>query len=78
MEYDQADFDAIRSVTARGIIVVEAAGNGSMNLDNPIYERRFSRAVQDSGAITVGASDGGGSLVTACFSNHGSRVDAHG
>ncbi len=77
-EYYQADFDAIRAATARGIIVVEAAANGSMNLDSPIYDGRFNRSVRDSGAIMVGASAGGGSLMPACFSSFGSRVDVHG
>ncbi|HWN82899.1 MAG TPA: hypothetical protein VNM87_12435, partial [Candidatus Udaeobacter sp.] len=35
MEWDQACFDAILTHTASGIIVVEAGGNGGMNLDGP-------------------------------------------
>ncbi len=85
----QAEYDAIFSATARGVIVVEAAGNGSMNLDSPLYGGRFDPAVRDSGAIMVGASEvesgttpsGALSLTTnhepACFSNYGSRVDVH-
>ncbi|MGW6459230.1 S8 family serine peptidase [Streptomyces sp. NPDC055078] len=67
-----AEFDAISQATARGIIVVEAAGNGTMNLDG--YPE-FNRTIRDSGAIIVGASVGGGSNSPACFTNHGSRVD---
>ena len=55
MEYWQADFDAIQLATSRGIHVVEAAGNGAVNLDHAIYERRFDRTLRDSGAIMVGA-----------------------
>ncbi|HEX5053448.1 MAG TPA: S8 family serine peptidase [Planctomycetota bacterium] len=45
---------AIENVVATGVIVVEAAGNGSENLDHPIYGGWFSIA-QDSGALIVGA-----------------------
>jgi hypothetical protein len=52
--------------TNKGVIVVEAAGNGAENLDDPIYSVRppgfpaawtnpFNRANRDSGAIIVGA-----------------------
>lgn len=77
----QAEYDAIFSATARGIIVVEAAGNGGMDLDNSIYNGRFNPSTRDSGAIIVGAAEVNSSLITnhnaACFSNHGSRVDVH-
>ena len=55
MEWNQANFDAIQHATAQGVIVVEAAGNGSQNLDDPLYEGRFDRNVRDSGAIMAGA-----------------------
>ncbi len=82
-EFFQADWDAIQTAASHGIIVVEAAGNGSMNLDNPIYGSVFSHTppVGQRGrtrAILVGASNGRGDLRTACFSNFGSGVDANG
>jgi len=66
VEWWPDDFDAIRYASSRGVIVVEAAGNGSENLDDPIYNTRpagfpaswtnpFNRANRDSGAIVVGA-----------------------
>jgi hypothetical protein len=67
MEYWPADFAAIVYATSvRGVIVVEAAGNGAENLDDPIYETRpagfpatwrnpFNPANPQSGAILVGA-----------------------
>ncbi|MEN6438472.1 MAG: S8 family peptidase [Syntrophobacter sp.] len=66
VEWWQDDFDAIRYAISRGVIVVEAGGNGAENLDDPIYSTRpsgfppswtnpFNRANCDSGAIVVGA-----------------------
>jgi len=66
IEWWPDDFDAIRYATGRGVIVVEAAGNGAENLDDALYDTRptgfpttwtnpFNRANRDSGAIVVGA-----------------------
>lgn len=77
LEYWQANFDAIASATARGIICCEAAGNGEENFDDPIYGGRFDRSLRDSGAIIVGATDGS-STSAAWFTNYGSRVDLSG
>ena len=77
MEFWQAEFDAIATASANGVIVVEAAGNGSANLDDARYGGRFNRAVRDSGAILVGAGNGAGRAPT-CWTNHGSRIDAFG
>lgn len=66
IEWWPDDFDAIRYATLRGVIVVEAAGNGAENLDDPIYSVRppgfpmswtnpFQRRNRDSDAIVVGA-----------------------
>ena len=55
-EISPADMDAIVLAVTRGIIVVEAAGNRSKNLDE--YTRSFSTKRvfdEDSGAIIVGA-----------------------
>ena len=77
MEYFQANFDAIQTATANGIIVVEPAGNGSMNLDSSIYASRFQRSFRDSGAIIVGASTSGVPHEGKCWTNYGSRVDVY-
>jgi subtilisin family serine protease len=77
MEYYQAEFDAIAAHTARGIVVVEAGGNGGEDLDDPFYGGRFDRDIRDSGAILVGA----GTPVAHSpewFTNYGSRVDCQG
>jgi hypothetical protein len=66
VEWWPDDYDAIRYAISRGVIVVEAAGNGFRNLDDPIYDtpapgfpagwsNPFRRGARDSGAILVGA-----------------------
>jgi len=77
MEFSDANFDAIKSATSRGIIVVEAAGNGSMDLDSSIYNGKFNRSIRDSGAIMVGAGSFTG-RAPLCFTNFGGRVDVQG
>ncbi|MEK6776778.1 MAG: MopE-related protein [bacterium] len=62
-EFWQSNFDAIQTATAMGIIVVEAAGNGGVDLDNAVFNLdpqdpnsgAFNRDYRDSGAIIVGA-----------------------
>jgi hypothetical protein len=66
IEWWPDDFDAIRYAIAKGIVVVEAAGNGAQDLDDPLYDlpqkgfppdwtNPFKREIRDSGAIVVGA-----------------------
>jgi hypothetical protein len=66
IEWWPDDYDAIRYASSRGVVVVEAAGNGARNLDNAIYDtpatgfpsgwsNPFRRGARDSGAILVGA-----------------------
>ncbi|MFM1872361.1 MAG: hypothetical protein RL398_1783 [Planctomycetota bacterium] len=76
-EWIQADFDAIFIATTLGIITVEAAGNGAVDLDAPALGGVFQRSVRDSGAILVGATNGQ-ALARAPFSSFGSIVDANG
>jgi hypothetical protein len=77
VEWDQASYDAIETATANGIVVVEAGGNGSMNLNSPIYQGAFDLLFRDSGAILVGAGQPG-SHSPECWTNSGWRIDAHG
>ena len=48
-------FAAIQTGSALGVFALEAAGNGSVDLDAPLYGGVFDRRVRDSGAIMVGA-----------------------
>lgn len=77
MEYWQENFDAIQIATANGVIVVEAAGNGSVNMDAGVFAGVFNRNIRDSGAIIVGASRSS-QRSPMCFTNFGSRVDVNG
>lgn len=84
VETDPANFDAIRVAVASGIIVVEAGGNGSNDLDawtdgtGKHILNRGSADFQDSGAILVGAAVSTVPHDRASFSNFGSRVDCYG
>ena len=53
MQYWSDIFSAIVAATAKGIMVVEAAGNGNENFDLPIFSNTGLQ--KDSGAIVVGA-----------------------
>jgi subtilisin family serine protease len=62
------DYDVISTLTGRGYIIIEAAGNG---------EQRIDRVPgRDSGAIMVGSSDPI-THIPSWFTNFGSRVDVH-
>lgn len=66
LEWWPDDFAAIKFATAKGIVVVGAAGNGAESLDDAVYERRpdefpswwhnpFNPSNRSSGAVLVGA-----------------------
>ncbi|WP_462418966.1 S8 family serine peptidase [Kytococcus sp. Marseille-QA3725] len=80
VELDPASYDAIKTATAKGIHVVEAAGNGTQDLDSGCYGGEgFPDGKGDSGAIIVGAGAGSRSGATPGsrldFSTYGSRVN---
>ena len=74
-------FDAIQTAVAQGFVVIEAAGNGGVNLDQAACSGVFDRTLQDSGAIIVGAgqqSSSGLDRQREEFSSFGSRIDLQG
>jgi subtilisin family serine protease len=82
MEFWDDVFDVIQIASARGVVVVEAAGNGAEDLDHEAYGGKLDRRNRDSGAIMVGAGapavDGWKDRSRLDFSNYGSRVDVQG
>lgn len=90
VEWYKPYYDRIVTAVGNGVIVVEAAGNGSQNLDDAAYTTGNSGHYpflpqNNSGAIIVGAgsapSQYGGSDIARSrldFSNYGSRVDLQG
>jgi hypothetical protein len=58
VEWEVANYDAIQSAVAQGIVVIEAAGNGNVDFDSATYDvgHRPFAAANDSGAILVGAA----------------------
>ncbi|MEI4803858.1 S8 family serine peptidase [Bacillus sp. FJAT-51639] len=77
-------FDAIRTGTDKGIIIIEAGANGSNDLDQfkdingKQVLNRNSKDFKDSGAIMVGAGSSTVPHERLWFSNHGSRIDVYG
>lgn len=82
MEFWDDVFEVIQIASARGVVVVEAAGNGAEGLDHEAYKEKFDRRQRDSGAIMVGAgapaAPGWKDRSRLDFSNYGSRVDVQG
>ncbi|MEM1215100.1 MAG: hemopexin repeat-containing protein [Bacteroidota bacterium] len=91
IEWWPDDFAAIVYATSRGILVVEAAGNGSEDFDAEIYNRPsdgfpaswrnpLNPKNPSSGAVIVGAGSPASwsDRTILGFSNWGSRVDVQG
>jgi subtilisin family serine protease len=82
MEFWDDVFEVVQIASARGVVVVEAAGNGAEDLDHAAYKGRFDRRKRESGAIMVGAGapavNGWTDRSRLDFSNYGSRVDVQG
>ena len=88
VEVHAANFDVIRLATALGVIVVEAAANGSIyfnlssdldqfSLDGKMVLNRLNADFRDSGAIMVAAATAGVPHRRIYNSNFGSRIDCY-
>ncbi|MDX2115076.1 MAG: S8 family serine peptidase [Planctomycetota bacterium] len=84
-EWNLATYDAIVTAVAHGVTVVAAAGNGSQNLDDPLYASFTHKPFlpqNDSGSILVGAGAPPGGAAAARSrlgtSNFGSTLDLQG
>ncbi|PEC65026.1 S8 family peptidase [Bacillus toyonensis] len=83
VEVEQAVFEAIKTGTDKGIIIIEAAGNGQNDLDSFTDSsgkqilNRNSPDFKDSGAIMVGAASSNNPHTRMNFSNYGSRIDCY-
>jgi hypothetical protein len=80
IEESQPVFDAIQTAIANRITVVEAAGNGGVDLDHADCGTTFDRTDRDSGAIMVGAGEppGASDRERRGISSYGDRVDVQG
>jgi len=94
MEFWPDNFDAMKYATEKGVLVIEAGGNGNQNLDHPDYNRSqpgfppswrnpFNRTLADSGTIIIGAGSPsygihGPDRSRLGFSNFGNSVDSQG
>jgi len=77
-DWDNGAFSVIQTAVANGRIVIETAGNSTLNLDDSNrFGTRFNRNVEDSGAIYVGAGSSS-THAPLSFTNYGSRVDVQG
>jgi len=81
-EYWQDNFDAIQYAWAKGIVVIEAGGNGAEDFDDAgLYGSLFDTTYRNSHAIIVGAGAEAASasnLEKKSFSNYGERVNLQG
>mmetsp|Transcript_27512 Transcript_27512/g.30639 ORF Transcript_27512/g.30639 Transcript_27512/m.30639 type:complete len:220 (-) Transcript_27512:73-732(-) len=94
IEWFPDNYAALKYATDKGIIVVQTAGNGNQNFDDPIYDRPlpgfppswsnpFKRNPDDSGCILNGAGappsgNYGPPNSRLEFSNYGSAMDVQG
>ena len=88
VEVHPANFDVIRLATALGVVIIEAAANGSIyfNLSNDLDHfvldgkrilNRWNPDFRDSGAIMVAGASASIPHKRICNSNYGSRIDCY-
>lgn len=84
VEVETAVYDTIRLGSALGIVIVEAGGNGSHDLDTftlgglqVLNRAAGGAAFRDSGAIMVAAASASTPHTPLAFTNLGSRIDCY-
>lgn len=73
-----AVYAAMLNAAANGIHVVEAAGNGGVNLDNLVWWGNTGAILVGAGGAYPGGPHGGGDRERLAFSSFGSRVNVQG
>ena len=83
-EVESSIFEVIKLATVKGIIVIEAAGNGTQDLDSFkddsakfVLNRNNATDFKDSGAIMVGSSSSDAPHARDGSSNFGNRIDCY-
>lgn len=83
VEVDDVVFNAIKTATSQGIVIVEAGANGGVDLNayrdlkGKCIFNRESSDFRDSGAIVVGAASSTLPHRRLSFSNFGNRIDCY-
>lgn len=75
-EFENVCWDLTKAATDAGIVIVEAAANGTQNLDSAYYASYMARG--NSGAIIVGGGTANTAHNRISYSTYGSRVDVQG
>jgi len=81
IEHNIPEWAAIRTATSLGVLVVEPAGNGSVDLDTDPLFSHISNPALDSGALMVAAGENitnGPAWTISLFSTRGARIDCFG
>lgn len=76
IEWNLDVWQLTKAATDAGIVIVAAAGNGSVDLDSEELKEYMDRG--NSGAIIIGAGEPDITHARADFSTYGSRVDIQG
>ncbi len=78
LDFLQAEFDATRIASTKGIFYCQSGGNNHIDLDNTFaFGTRYHASSVSSGAFILGATPGV-PLTKAAWSVYGQRVDANG
>jgi len=77
VEWDSMTRLAIANAIALGRIIIQPAGNGSQNLDDPVYADVFGSDATDTGSIIVGAGKPADRSATN-YTNYGMRLNLQG